>query len=204
MVLVVALVLATAACMTFPKGDSKVKPGMGQAINDNPPESGDHQPRRSTNFSLGLLPERPPRIRYYLFQLLLVFIATIVWNQFVETGIGWSELKGSPFGNARFQLLNGLAIGLVGLSLGVVVPRMFPKLASTGCWVWALPTAVLSLFNLWDFMDFGKLSTFQDFFFWSSQGAGEEPIGRDLFTYPTWCCICYSFGSRVNADGDAN
>lgn len=148
----------------------------------------------SGNSAFALLPEQPPRLRYYCVQLFLVSLATIVWNEFVENVTGWSELRGSPMGNDWFQVIKGIELGALGLVLGFLVHRNSPKARATGRWIWVLPLSFLLLGILWDLYAVSVPYIFEDYFYWSHPGRNEGPLLRDLLTYPAWSSIWYSVG----------
>jgi hypothetical protein len=73
---------------------------------------------------------------------------------------------------------------------------VFPGLA-TARWVWLLPTAVLSLGLIWDFIDFGAGAEISEYFFCAHPGRGEACLTRTFFTYPAWACVWYSIGAAL-------
>jgi hypothetical protein len=141
-----------------------------------------------------MLSAPPHRTRLYLCQLFLVSLATILWNHVFEGVTGWSELRGSPMGNDWLQVVNGAALGALGLALGLLAYRNSPRVRATGRWVWMLPLSILLIAVLWDLYAVRHPYIFSTYFYWSHPGRTEGPLLRDLLTYPAWASICYSIG----------
>lgn len=105
---------------------------------------------------------------------------------------GWGETIGSPFGLVWFQVLEAIAVGLVGFLLGMCVKRIKPTVHTTGRWVWVLPAILLLIGVGWEWYDFGVKEVFEGFFFRVYPNGGEGPIGREIVTYPTLSTSCYA------------
>jgi hypothetical protein len=162
-------------------------------------DAANHGAGLSTVPAFELLPERPPRIRYYALQLFLVPFFMIVWNVFIEEVTGWSELHGSPMGNNWYQVIKGVEVGAVGLFLGFLFYRIFPELRETGRWIWIFPVSLLALGILYDLHAVTHPRIFEGYFYWSHPGRDEGALGREFFTYPAWTSIWYSVGMVIAA-----
>jgi len=127
----------------------------------------------------------------WLIQLLGVTFIPFIYEILEGTGLGWSEVAGSPFGMNGIQVLNPILISVLAFAAGYVVSTKFS--AKGAKWIWTLPCAVLLLAIIWDLLVFHNWHLIWiEYFYWDHPGADEGAIGRDLLTYPVLSAVAYS------------
>jgi hypothetical protein len=79
-----------------------------------------------------------------------------------------------------------------GLYLALLVHRFFPRAATEGCWVWAVPMFFFLLAFIWDALMSSLPHVLTEFFYPGPNG--ESGWALMLITYPTWQAVLYSLG----------
>lgn len=139
-------------------------------------------------------------LRPWVLQLLLAALVPFAVQLFEELALGWSELRGSPFGLAGLQLFNFLAIALLAFVIGVLMARSIAPRAAT--WVWVVPVSLLLLAVISDLSSFRAWHpVWVDYFYWENPGATEGPILREVLTYPALSALAYSAGAWLGRRG---
>jgi hypothetical protein len=137
---------------------------------------------------------RQRRFPQWLLQVLLASSVPVIASELLKGALGWSELRGSPFGSAGLQAVEAITIGLLGFGLGLWISAYFPEARKTGQLAWIPLVSLLALGIAWDLLtfrfDFGLIWT--EYFFWSVPGREVGPFLIVLLTYPALSSSMYS------------
>jgi hypothetical protein len=137
----------------------------------------------------------------WLIQQTVALFIPIFWELFLARPVGLDEVNPSPaLGDVGVQILNPLAILVLGSTIGFCLRATAFKNSGSGKYVWILPFALVTLGIAYDLFvfDFNWKVVSQEFFYWSSSG-DEGPILRDLMVYPTLSSLAYSLGVLLYA-----
>jgi hypothetical protein len=94
------------------------------------------------------------------------------------------------------DLVSTAVFWALGFVLALLVRRVLPSAATTGKWIWPLPTATVAAALASDLARFGPHEVVGYFY-----PKGEDGWPAVLFVFPTYACVAYSIGMARRSIG---